>query len=86
MVSTLRIIWDDGTSRKDDYEVVNDVEAIGRIYRSNSSARLMWLWSVYGAFPGGRRNNGSADAVWGPLIMVRSYSNSVGKRTWSAFS
>jgi hypothetical protein len=53
--------WPDGSTSLDpeDYEVVNDGVALGRIYRSSSGPHVFWLWSIYGHPKGGRRNNGT---------------------------
>jgi len=64
-ITLRRVIWDNGKPSLDpeDYEVVNDGVAVGRIYRSSSGPRVLWLWGVYGGRHGGRTNNGSADTL-----------------------
>ena len=48
MFSLKRIVWDDGQPPKDqDYEVMLDGRAVGRIYRRNS-AKETWCWAIYG--------------------------------------
>ena len=64
-LSLRRIRWDDGSTSLDpeDYQVIEDGKAIGRIYRESSGPRVLWLWFVYGGLRGGRRNSGSADSL-----------------------
>ena len=55
-LSLRRVRWDDGSTSLDpeDYQVIEDGKAIGRIYRESSGPRVQWLWSVYGGLRGGR--------------------------------
>jgi hypothetical protein len=87
MARTLRrIIWDNGKPSLDpeDYEVVEDGKALGRIYRCQSTGPApYWQWSVYGGPRGGRLHAGIADsldeakAAWlsawiGPQLRIRA--------------
>ena len=40
-----RTVWLDGENRPNDYTVFHDGRKIGRIYRMNSTARELWLWT-----------------------------------------
>jgi hypothetical protein len=56
-----RIVWPDGSSRPDDFEIMHDREAVGRIYRMNGAGRELWRWTHfrYGRGP----NGGVADTL-----------------------
>jgi hypothetical protein len=41
-VSLRRITWGDGSSSPDDYNVIHDGKAVGRIYRMTSTGRETW--------------------------------------------
>ena len=40
-----RTVWLDGENRPNDYTVFHDGQKVGRIYRINSTARELWLWT-----------------------------------------
>jgi hypothetical protein len=44
-----RIIWDDGRPSIDaeDYEILVDGKEAGRLYRTQTTAGVRWLWTVY---------------------------------------
>jgi hypothetical protein len=39
-----RMVWSDGYSRPDDYNVIHEGQIVGRIYRMNSAAKETWRW------------------------------------------
>jgi hypothetical protein len=41
-----RIVWPDGTSRPDDYNIIHEGQTVGRIYRMNSASRELWRWTT----------------------------------------
>ena len=43
-----RIVWSDGTSQPDDYEVRYEGRTVGRIYRMRSTGRELWQWTQIG--------------------------------------
>ena len=43
-----RIVWSDGTSQPDDYEVRYEGRTVGRIYRMRSTGRELWRWTQSG--------------------------------------
>jgi hypothetical protein len=43
-----RIVWDDGSSRPGDYDVIYGGSVVGRIYRLNSIGRETWQWNQIG--------------------------------------
>jgi hypothetical protein len=45
----------------EDYEIVHDGKAVGRLSRSDSDGRVSWQWSIYGAIAG-QHSNGIADS------------------------
>jgi hypothetical protein len=40
-----RIVWSDGTSGPDDYNVIHEGRTVGRMYRMNSTGRQLWRWT-----------------------------------------
>jgi len=57
-----RIVWSDGTSRPDDFNVIHDGRIVGRMYRMNSTGRELWRWTQSGIFqPTHGENGGVAD-------------------------
>jgi hypothetical protein len=59
-----RIVWSDGTSRPDDYNVVYEGQRVGRIYRMNSTGRELWRWTQSWIFqPTHGANGGVADTL-----------------------
>ena len=54
-----RIVWSDGTSRPDDYNVVHEGRRVGRIYRMNSTGRELWRWTQSGIFQPTHGPNGT---------------------------
>jgi Dolichyl-phosphate-mannose-protein mannosyltransferase len=56
-----RIVWSDGYSRPDDYNVIQESQIVGRIYRMNSAANETWRWTQIG-LPSGP-NGGFADSL-----------------------
>ena len=58
-----RIIGPDASPSLDaeDYEIIHDGKAVGRLSRSGSGGRVSWQWSIYGA-TAGQRSNGIADS------------------------
>jgi hypothetical protein len=57
-----RIVWSDGTSRPDDYNVIHAGQTVGRIYRMNSTGRELWRWTQIGIrAPSYGPNGGVAD-------------------------
>jgi hypothetical protein len=40
-----RTVWLDGENRPNDYIVFHDGQKVGRIWRINSTARELWLWT-----------------------------------------
>jgi hypothetical protein len=56
------IVWSDGTSRPDDYEVRYQGRTVGRMYRMNSTGRELWHWTQIGIrAPSYGPNGGVAD-------------------------
>jgi hypothetical protein len=58
-----RIVWSDGYSSTDDYMVIHDGRKIGRIYRMDSTARELWLWTQINWGPSHGPNGGVADTL-----------------------
>jgi hypothetical protein len=59
-----RIIWPDGSSRPNDYEVIHGGKVVGRIYRMTSTARETWRWNQIGQrVPTQGPNGGIADSL-----------------------
>jgi hypothetical protein len=59
-----RIVWDDGSSRPDDYNVIYEGVVVGRVYRMNSTGRETWRWTQIGVrAPTHGPNGGIADCL-----------------------
>jgi hypothetical protein len=62
-----RMVWPDGKYSMDpeDYQVIADGQVIGRIHRSNSTARVKWEWGIHTEARRGppRPWNGMADSL-----------------------
>jgi len=59
-----RIVWSDGTSRPDDFNVIHDGRIVGCMYRMNSTGRELWRWTQSGIFqPTHGENGGVADTL-----------------------
>jgi hypothetical protein len=59
-----RIVWSDGTSRADDYNIIHNGRIVGRMYRMNSTGRELWRWTQSGIFqPSHGPNGGVADTL-----------------------
>ena len=59
-----RIVWSDGASRPDDYNVIHAGQTVGRIYRMRSTGRELWLGTQIGIrAPSYGPNGGVADAL-----------------------
>jgi len=57
-----RIVWPDGSSRPDDFNMMHDGTVVGRMYRMNSIGREMWRWTQSGPrAPTHGPNGGVAD-------------------------
>jgi hypothetical protein len=58
-----RIVWPDGSSRPDDFNILHDdKQVVGRIYRMSSVGREQWRWTTIDWCMGGP-NGGVADSI-----------------------
>ena len=59
-----RTVFDEGEQRADDYEVRYAGRTVGRIYRTRSTGRELWLWTQIGIrAPSYGPNGGVADTL-----------------------
>jgi hypothetical protein len=42
-----RIVWPDGSSRPDDFNILHGGAAVGRMYRMNGAPREQWRWTHF---------------------------------------
>ena len=72
-----RIIWPDGESRRNDYNVIHEDSTVGRIHRLNSVETETWQWTQVGArAPTYGPNGGVTDSLQEAMAAFR--------RAWDA--
>jgi hypothetical protein len=58
-----RLVWSDGRSRPDDFNIMHDGTVVGRMYRMNSVGHELWRWTQIGWGSSHDPNGGVADTL-----------------------